>query len=330
MNHRIVLASLPTATELSPSNFRMEESVVPECEPGTLLCQTIAIFIGSALRRVMSSYLKPGMVVTASGVARVVASGDPSYAEGDMVLAPTGWQEYSLLKPPQISAIIAPPDDPLDYLGPLGGSGLAAYHGLVTVGRVQPSEIVVVSAAAGSVGQFAGQFARMKGARVIGVCGGDDKVEVLTTRLGFDAAINYKQGDLQKGLREACPDGIDLYFDNTSGEVLETALVQMKRGGRVVCCGRLSEPHDYDAQHVPPGPRGVPGLLIQRRLSMLGLWAPDFAAEDEKARDEIRGWLRSGSVTTVVDSVMGLENAPAVLISNLEGGNVGTRIVRLD
>jgi NADPH-dependent curcumin reductase CurA len=170
----------------------------------------------------------------------------------------------------------------------------------------------------------------MKGAHVIGVCGGADKVEVLTTRLGFDAAINYKEGDLQEELRRACPDGIDLYFDNTSGEILETALVQMKRGGRIVCCGRLSEPHDYDAQHVPPGPRGVPGLLIQRRLSMLGLWAPDYSAENEKARDEIRGWLRSGRLISVVDSVTGLENASRALISNLEGGNTGTRILRFD
>jgi NADPH-dependent curcumin reductase CurA len=330
MNHRIVIAHPPKGAELSASNFRTEESPVPECTPGTLLCKTVAIFVGSALRRVMGSYLEPGMVVMASGVARVLASGDPSYSEGDMVLAPTGWQEYSLFKPSQISEIIPPSDDPLEYLGPLGGSGLAAYHGLVTVGRVQPSEIVVVSAAAGSVGQFVGQFARMKGARAIGVCGGGDKVEILTTRLGFEAAINYKDGDLQENLQTACPDGIDLYFDNTSGEILEKALLQMKRGGRIVCCGRLSEPHDYDAQHVPPGPRGVPGLLIQRRLSMLGLWAPDFAADNQSARDEIRGWLRSGSVTSVVDSVTGLENAPSVLMSNLQGGNIGTRIVRLD
>jgi NADPH-dependent curcumin reductase CurA len=330
VNRRIVIAQLPAGTELSPSDFRMEESAIPDCEPGMLLCKTDAIFVGAALRRVMSSYLKPGMVVTATGVARVVASRDPAYAEGTIVLGPTGWQEYSLLKPSQISAIIPPDDDPLDYLGPLGGSGLAAYHGLVTVGRVQPSEIVVVSAAAGSVGQFAGQFARMKGARVIGVCGGADKVELLTTKLGFEAAINYKGGNLPEELKRACSDGIDLYFDNTSGEILETALLEMKRGGRIVCCGRLSEPHDYDAQHVPPGPRGVPGLLIQRRISMLGLWAPDYAAENQKARDEIRGWLQSGRVISVVDSVTGLENAPGALVGNLEGGNVGTRILTLD
>lgn len=330
MNRRIVLASLPTGTELSSSNFRMEESAVPECQPGTVLCKTVAIFVGSALRRVMSSYLKPGMVVTASGVARVAASQDPSYAEGDLVVGPTGWQEFTLLKPSQISAVIPPDDDPLHYLGPLGGSGLAAYHGLVTVGRVQPSETVVVSAAAGSVGQFAGQFARMRGARAIGVCGATDKAELLTTKLGFEAAVNYKEGNLQADLEKACPDGIDLYFDNTSGEILEQALLQLKRGGRVVCCGRLSEPHDYDAQHVPPGPKGVPGLLIQRGLSLLGLWAPDYAAEDEAARDEIRGWLRSGSVTSVVDAATGLENAPGLLISNLDGGNVGTRILRFE
>jgi NADPH-dependent curcumin reductase CurA len=330
INHRIVIANMPAANQLTTGDFLMEETAVPVCEPGTVLCKTMAIFIGAALRRVMGSYLQPGMVVTASGVARVVASLDPSYSEGDVVVAPTGWQEYSLVKPPQIAATIPAGDDPLDYLGPLGGSGLAAYHGLVTVGRVQPSETMVVSAAAGSVGQFVGQFARMKGARAIGICGGADKVEVLTTKLGFDAAINYRAGNLAEELQRACPNGIDLYFDNTSGEILETALLQMKRGGRVVCCGRLSEPHDYDSQHVPPGPRGVPGLLIQRRLSLLGLWAPDYAAENEGARDEIRGWLRSGRVTSVVDSVVGLENAPRILISNLEGGNIGTRILRFD
>lgn len=330
LNHRIVLANLPAGKGLSSSTFRMESVEVPEPEPGTILCQTTAIFVGSALRRVMSSYLKPGMVIMGAGVARVIASRDPTFSDGDMVLAPTGWQEYSLLTPSQISEKIPVEDDPLDYLGPLGGSGLAAYHGLVTVGRVKASEIVVVSAAAGAVGQLAGQFARIKGARVIGVCGRADKAEMLTNRLGFDGAVNYKDGSLDEQLRAACPDGIDVYFDNTSGEILETALLQMKRGGRILCCGRLSEAHDYDAHHVPPGPRGVPGLLIQRGLSMLGFWAPDFAAANEDARREIRGWLRAGQLINVLDVVHGLENAPQALMSNLEGGNVGTRILKLE
>jgi NADPH-dependent curcumin reductase CurA len=330
INRRIVIANLPQGGEISSSTFRMEDGEVPQPEPGTVLCRTTAIFVGSALRRVMGSYLQPGMLVMATGVARVVASRDASFSEGDTVLAPTGWQEYALLKPSQISAKLPSADNALDYLGPLGGSGLAAYHGLVTVGRVQASEVVVVSAAAGSVGQLAGQFARIKGARVIGVCGGADKVDVLTAKLGFHHGINYKEGNIQEELKAGCPEGIDLYFDNTSGPILEAALLQMKRGGRIVCCGRLSEPHDYDSEHVPAGPRGVPGLLIQRRISMLGLWAPDLAAEDEKARNEIRAWLESGELTRLVDITHGLENAPASLIGNLAGGNVGTRIVMLE
>jgi NADPH-dependent curcumin reductase CurA len=330
INRRIVIAELPKGGEISSSTFRMEDTEVPQPGPGSVLCKTTAFFVGAALRRVMSGYLQPGMVVIATGVARVVASRDPSFSDGDIVLAPTGWQEYALLKPSQILAKIPSEDNPLDYLGPLGGSGLAAYHGLVTVGRVQAAEIVVVSAAAGSVGQLAGQFARIAGASVIGVCGGANKVAVLTAKLGFHHAINYKDGNLQEELKTVCPDGIDLYFDNTSGQTLEVALRQMKRGGRVVCCGRLSEPHDYDSEHVPAGPRGVPGLLIQRRISMLGLWAPDFAAKDEKARCEIRGWLDSGELTRLVDLTTGLENGPVALMSNLAGGNVGTRIVVLE
>ena len=326
-NRRIVIANLPEGGEISSSTFRMEDTDVPQLQPGRVLCKTAAIFVGSALRRVMGSYLQPGMVVIGTGIGRVVASDDPSFSEGDTVLAPTGWQEYALLKPSQIVAKIPAEDNALDYLGPLGGSGLAAYHGLVTVGRVQASEIVVVSAAAGSVGQLAGQFARIKGAHVIGVCGGAEKVDVLTAKLGFHHAINYKEGSLEVQLKTRCPDGIDLYFDNTSGRILEAALLQMKRGGRVVCCGRLSEPHDYDSEHVPAGPKGVPGLLIQRRISMLGLWAPDLAAEDHEARREIRQWLQSGELTSLVDFTSGLENAPGALMSNLAGGNVGTRIV---
>ena len=330
INRRIVLANLPEGGELASSTFRMEDADVPQPQPGRVLCKTAAIFVGSALRRVMGSYLQPGTVVIGTGIARVVASDDPSFSEGDTVLAPTGWQEYALLKPSQIVAKIPSEDNALDYLGPLGGSGLAAYHGLVTVGRVEASEIVVVSAAAGSVGQLAGQFARIKGARVIGVCGAAEKVDVLTAKLGFHHAINYKVGSLAAELKTWCPDGIDLYFDNTSGRILEAALLQMKRGGRVVCCGRLSEPHDYDSEHVPAGPKGVPGLLIQRRISMLGLWAPDLAAADQEARREIRGWLQSGELSSLVDFTTGLENAPAALMSNLAGGNVGTRIVLLE
>jgi NADPH-dependent curcumin reductase CurA len=185
----------------------------------------------------------------------------------------------------------------------------------------------MVSAAAGSVGHLVGQIAKIKGARVVGVCGSDAKAELLVSELDFDAAVNYKDGDFRQTLKDATPDGVDVYFDNTGGMILGSALFRMNVGGRIACCGVVSQ---YDTSRPEPGPKGIPGLLVNKRINMRGFLVFDYADRYSQARDELRGWLDSGELKSLADEVQGLEAAPEAFVDLLNGGNVGTRIVRLD
>jgi len=162
---------------------------------------------------------------------------------------------------------------------------------------------------------------------VVGVCGSDEKGRVLTGRLGFDAAVNYRDPDYRQRLKDATPDGVDVYFDNTGGAILGSALFRMNNGGRIACCGVVSQ---YDTDSPEPGPKGVPGLLVNKRLTMRGFLVFDFADRYDEARREMSGWLRDGSLISLTDEVRGLEAAPQAFVDLLAGGNVGTRIVRLD
>jgi len=215
----------------------------------------------------------------------------------------------------------------VDYLGPLGVNGLTAYFGLLRVGAPAPGETVMVSAAAGSVGHLVGQIAKIAGTRVVGVTGSDAKGDVLTRELGFDAAVNYREDDFREALKAATPDGVDVYFDNTGGPILGSALFRMNVNGRIACCGVVSQ---YDTDSPEPGPKGVPGLLVNKRLTMRGFLVFDFAAEYEAARAEIAGWLKDRRLKSLTDEVHGLDAAPAAFVDLLAGGNLGTRVVRLD
>jgi NADPH-dependent curcumin reductase CurA len=241
-------------------------------------------------------------------------------------VAPTGWQSFSLQKRGQVS-VIPDDQDPLHYLGPLGVNGLTAYFGLLQVGQPKAGETVMVSAAAGSVGHLVGQLAQIRQCRVVGVCGSDRKGAVLTERLGFDAAVNYRDGNYRQAIKDATPDGVDVYFDNTGGAILGSALFRMNLGGRIACCGVVSQ---YDTDSPEPGPKGVPGLLINKRLTMRGFLVFDFADQYDSARKEISGWLASGELVSLTDEVRGLDQAPGAFVDLLAGGNLGTRVVRLD
>jgi NADPH-dependent curcumin reductase CurA len=184
----------------------------------------------------------------------------------------------------------------------------------------------MVSAAAGSVGHLVGQMAKLQGCRVVGVTGSDDKGRLLTGDLGFDAAVNYRSIDFRAELKAATPDGVDVYFDNTGGHILGAALFRANVGGRIACCGVVSQ---YDTDSPEPGPKGVPGLLINKRLTMRGFLVFDFADRYAAARDTIAGWLADGRLVSLTDDVTGLEAAPDAFVDLLAGGNVGTRIVRL-
>jgi NADPH-dependent curcumin reductase CurA len=217
--------------------------------------------------------------------------------------------------------------EPLTHLLSVYGiAGLTAYFGLLAVGRPAAGETVVVSAAAGSVGSLVGQIAKRKGCRVVGIAGGLAKCRLLKEELGFDEAIDYKAAPLHKALRAACPGGIDLYFDNVGGDIFEACLFNMRQNGRIVCCGAVSQ---YDTGAPVPGPRGLPGLLIVKRLLMQGFIVMDYADRYAEAEVDLAGWLKAGRMHAVEDVVDGLENAPQALVGVLRGDNLGKRIVRI-
>lgn len=330
-NQQVLIDSLPQG-KLTADNYRLATAPVPDPEDGQVLVRTIAFAITAGTRAGLqgsASYAgapKSGIVMNSTGVGEVVESRAEGFAPGDRVVGPTGWQTYSVHDAGQLSTIDAS-HDPVHYLGPLGVNGLTAYFGLFRVGQPQPGETIMVSAAAGSVGHLVGQMAKIHGCTVVGVCGSDEKGQVLTDRLGFDAAVNYRDANFRQTLKEATPEGVDVYFDNTGGHVLGSALFRLNVGGRIACCGVVSQ---YDTDSPEPGPKGVPGLLVNKRLTMRGFLVFDFASEYDQAREQIASWLDSGELISLTDEVQGLEAAPAAFVDLLAGGNLGTRVVRLD
>jgi NADPH-dependent curcumin reductase CurA len=205
-------------------------------------------------------------------------------------------------------------------------TGLTAYFGLLRVGRPQAGETVVVSAAARSVGSFVGQIAKIKGCRAVGIAGGAAKCDWLVKELGFDAAHDYKAGLVYRALKAAAPNGIDVYFDNVGGDILEACLPLMNVGGRIACCGAISA---YDGAAPAAGPRGVPGLIVVKRLLMQGFIVTDYFDERQAAIAELQKWVQAGQLKIEEDVIEGLENTPKALIGLLAGENRGKRMVRV-
>lgn len=329
-NRQIVLDSLPEG-KLEIGNYALVSGDVPEPAPGEVLCRTLAITIGAGQRAGLqgsASYAgapKSGVVMGGTGVARVERSRDAAIEEGALVVGPVGWQDYAVLEGAAVR-VVEGGGDPAHHLGVYGTNGLTAYFGLHEIGTPKEGQTVVVSAAAGSVGHLVGQMARIAGSRAVGVCGSDEKCRLLTAKLAFDTAINYKSPDFRRELKEACESGIDVYFDNTGGEILGSALRSMNTHGRIVCCGVVSQ---YDTSDPAPGPRGIPGLLINRRVRMEGFLVFDYADRYGEARAKMRRWIEAGDLVPLQDELEGLERAPEAFVDLLSGGNVGTRIVRV-
>ncbi len=329
-NQQVIIDQLPQG-KLEASHYRLETNPMPEAGAGQILVRTKAFAITAGTRAGLqgsASYAgapTTGIVMNGTGVGEVVAS-ECDIPVGAHVTAPTGWQQYSV-HDAKVATQIPDHHDPIHYLGPLGVNGLTAYFGLLHVGAPQAGETLMVSAAAGSVGHMVGQMGKVKDLRVVGVAGSDAKCHTLVQDLGFDAAVNYKEDNYREALKEATPDGVDVYFDNTGGPILGSALFRMNVGGRIACCGVVSQ---YDTDRPEPGPKGVPGLLVNKRLTMRGFLLFDFADQYDAARDEIAGWLESGALKALTDEVHGLEAAPNAFVDLLAGGNIGTRVVRLD
>jgi NADPH-dependent curcumin reductase CurA len=329
-NRRIVIAALPNGP-LQQSDFETRTEPIPEPGEGEVLCRTLALTIGAGQRAGLqgsASYAgaaQADTLMTGTGAAVVVASNDANFSPGDHVTGPTGWQNYAALPGRSLTKIDVA-DDPALHLGTFGTNGLTAYFGLLDVGQPQAGETVVVSAAAGSVGHMVGQIAKALDCQVVGVAGSEEKCAILVDELGFDVAVNYKSPDFRASFKAATADRIDVYFDNTGGDILASALFRMNTHGRIVCCGVVSQ---YDTSNPAGGPRGVPGLLVNNRVRMQGFLVFDYAEQFEKARGELRGWIGDGRLRPRITEFSGLEQAPTAFIELLGGGTVGTTIVRV-
>lgn len=276
------------------------------------------------------SYVPPvgiGEVMRALAIGRVIDSRNPDFEPGEQVSGQFGVQRYAVSDGRGVRRIDTSLAPAPVHLGALGMTGLTAYFGLLDVGRPEPGQTVVVSGAAGAVGSVAGQIARIRGCRAIGIAGGPEKCAWLVEELGFDAAIDYKRGDLRTDLRRHAPDGVDVYFDNVGGETLDEVLRLLARGARVVICGAISQ---YNAREAPRGPANYMQLLVQR-ASMTGFLVFDYAARYPEALAELAGWLRAGELRSREDVVRGgLEDFPEVFLRLFRGENVGKLILQLD
>lgn len=299
--------------------------------PGEVLTRTLLLSVDPANRGWMSStppsYMKGvgiGDTVRCSSIDRVVASNHPDFAPGDFVEAMSGWQDYAIAPAHELRRLEPRGDLELE-LSLYGLSGLTAYVGLFDIGRPKPGETVFVSAAAGSVGTIVGQLAKAAGCRVVGSAGSQAKCRWLTDELGFDAAVNYRDGSLRKQLRSACPDGIDIYFDNTGGEALQAAVLLANERARIVCCGLISRWDATQDQAI----KGIPGLIAMKSMAMQGFIVFDNLHRRNEAFGLLGRLVVDGRLKVASDIVEGLENAPAALAGLFAGENMGKRMIRV-
>lgn len=331
-NRRVILArraiGLPT-----PDLFEVIEDEAPAPRAGEVLLSTVYVtadpgmkgWIGTAKNY---NRVETGGTMHSFGTGVVVESRHAEFVPGDILCGRTGWQSYAVMNPDAPGIRRVDQDDgPISTsLGILGVNGITAYFGLLDIGRPQPGETVVVSTAAGAVGSAAGQIAKIKGCRTIGIAGGPEKTTLCREVFGYDAALDYKGGgDLADGLRATCPDGIDVYYDNVGGTTLDTVLGLMNTGGRIAICGTAAT-ESWDPP--PLGPRVERALLVSR-LKMQGFLLFDYTARFDEALADLRQWLKDGRLAYREDIVDGLENAPAMLAGLYAGRNTGRALIRV-
>jgi NADPH-dependent curcumin reductase CurA len=331
VNRQITLAGRPSGFPKA-SDFKMVETPVPEPGPGQFLLRTIYLSVDPYMRGRMTdrpSYAPPvqiGEVMVGGAVGKVARSRHPDFPEGAIVEGPFGWQEYAVSDGSR-ARLVDPAVAPISTaLGVLGMPGLTAYFGLLDVGDPKPGETVLVSGAAGAVGSVVGQIARIKGCRAVGVAGSEDKFRYLTGELGFDAAFNYKTTDnIVRAIREVCPAGVDVYFDNVGGALTDAAFLTMNLKARISICGQISQ---YNLERPEMGPRLLWNLIV-KRARVEGFLVSDFAPRFKAAGRQLAEWLRAGHIKYRETIADGLENAPAAFLGMLRGDNVGKQLVRV-
>jgi len=335
INRRVVLRSRPVEVP-APTDFGVVEGDVPEPAPGQALIRNLFFSLEPSIRARLDgveTYMPPiGIddVIESPTVGKVVRSNDPSFQEGEIVYGFTSWQDYTLVSPETLLLDRLQPqaDMPLSYyIGALGGSGTTAYVGLHDIGQIKQGDTVVISAAAGAVGSVAGQIARLRGCKVVGLVGSPEKASLITDKLGFDVAIDYKQTpDLAAAVREACPEGVDLYFDNVGGSTLDALLTCMKMFGRVTACGMMAGYNHHDR---PPAMRNL-FEIVGRMLRVQGFLLPAYAQSVPKALEELHAWVRSGDLVVLENLSHGIEEAPAAFCRLMSGQTIGKTLVALD
>lgn len=333
-NRQILLASRPRG-EPTRENFKIVESEIPQTPKGGLLLKTLYLSLDPYMRGRMSdgaSYAKAteiGEVMTGGTVSEVIASDHNDFARGDIVVGYTGWQGYATSIGEGLRKVDPALAPITTALGVLGMPGMTAYTGLLNIGEPKPGETLVVAAASGAVGAIVGQIAKIKGCRVIGVAGGKEKVRYITEELGFDVGLDHRADDFAERLKAACPNGIDIYFENVGGKVWEAVFPLLNLFARIPVCGLIAQ---YNATGLPPGPDQTPRLLshiLFKRLTLRGFIVSDFAAQTGDFLRDVGAWLKAGKIKYREDIVDGLENAPDAFIGLLQGKNFGKLLIKV-
>jgi NADPH-dependent curcumin reductase CurA len=334
-NHQTRLAARPNGMP-KRSDWQFTTEPVAEPAEGDVLVKTLALSLDPAMRGWMNegkSYIPPvgiGEVMRAGGIGTVIASKNAAFAVGDTVSCTPGVQEYCLIPADQVKRqglfkIDLRLGSMTQWLNVLGMPGMTGYFGLMDVGQPQPGETVVVSGAAGAVGQTVGQLAKIKGCRVVGIAGGAAKCEWVVKELGFDACVDYKAGNVKDDLREQCPKGIDVYFDNVGGEILDIVLTRLARKARIIICGAISQ---YNNTTPVQGPKNYLSLLVHR-ARMEGIVVFDYAERFPIAVKELAGYLKDGRMKSKEDIVTGIDTFPETLLKLFNGENFGKLVLEV-
>jgi NADPH-dependent curcumin reductase len=331
MNRQVRLKARPEGIPQA-EHFELAEERVPELRDGQILVRNLYLSVEPAMRgwvNAAANYSEPvaiGAVMRSLAAGRVEASKHPQFRAGERVSGWFGWQDYAAVEPAAVQRKVVETDLPLTTsLGVLGLNGLTAYFGLLEVGQPKAGETVVVSTAAGAVGSCVGQTAKLHGCRTIGIAGGAEKTALCKEMFGFDAAIDYKTADVGAALREQCPAGVDVYFDNTAGPISDAVMRHLRVGARVVICGTASV---ASWEPLPLGPRVERHLLI-KRARMQGFVVMDYAARYAEALDALAAWIRAGKLRYREEILEGIECAPDAIAGLYRGENLGKRLIRI-
>ncbi len=330
-NRQIVLAAVPNGMP-KETDFRLIESPMPHAGAGEALVRALYLSVDPYMRGRMTGKttyargVQPGEVMVGGVVGEVVESNDPRFSIGDIVEGMLGWQDYAVAPAKSLRKIdpsLAPITTAL-YV--LGMPGLTAYFGLLEICRPQPGETVVVSGAAGAVGSLVGQIAKIKRCRAVGIAGSDEKIRFITQELGFDGGFNYRETrDYGAKLKELCPNGIDIYFDNVGGPITDEVVKHINTRARIAVCGQISQ---YNAEQPEMGPRWM-GQLIVKQAKVEGFLVMQFADRFEEGLKQMATWLREKKIQYREDVAEGLENAPAAFIGMMQGRNIGKQLVQV-